>query len=750
MKSIAMLSAIGLFVGKVEAQEVSGNSPEALPTVVSMTDQAKNDPVRIGRVDTAKIFQFAEVVVTATRSEKDPFDAGRSITLITNREMSNTIYNSVAELLSQQEGLYIAGTGQNPGMLQSIFTRGASNNHTAILVDEVRITDPSTVNNALDLSELSFAGADRIEIVRGAHSTLYGSSAIGGVVNIFTRRNEQPGFHTNVNLSIGTLGKGTSAFTENVFLNYSDPVGFYVNGEIDNSNIKGLDATVDTVTDPSAFKTRDRDDFDKRDIAGKIGFRDDLFDIYASFKNTNHKTDIDKGPFKDDDNSTMKFRRNLWTYGASYRMGDEASLKYVGGYSSMERIGVDDSSIVDGSGNTDHTYSDGTWKATMATNELQANVRLNGLAAVVGGGFYGESMTSQTYFYSRSSFGVYESRTDLDTLNLKASTVSLFAHVDVNGGLVTKDLSPVALALGLRVNDHNAYGTNLTYEIGTTLRVSDRSLLYASYSTGFNAPSLYQLYAPDRNYVSGITRGNGNLRPETSGSFEIGLKQTVANDFNLTVAYFHTVVNNAIEYVYLWDKDIGIDTLGNNWLRDDFRGDTYLNVGKQTTSGIEVVVNSHLNEKLAFSANVSFVSGKLTYDPTNINPSQTGGNHVQLFNNGAFITEEVELLGLVRRPNTANLDMTYTPVEQLALRFDVRYVGSRSDIQYNTELGPYGAQGAVLVADYTVVDLGAKYNLDTHLSFVARVENVFDTKYSEIIGYTTKGRGLYLKMTYSY
>ena len=150
--------------------------------------------------DTTKVYQLKEVVVSATRSERDLSDVGRSVTLVTREQIKSFIYNSVAELLSQQEGIYIVGTGQNPGMLQSIFTRGESNNHTAIMIDDVRITDPSAINNAPDLSELSLANLDKVEIVRGSHSTLYGSSAIGGVINLLTKKNEKPGFNADVEI----------------------------------------------------------------------------------------------------------------------------------------------------------------------------------------------------------------------------------------------------------------------------------------------------------------------------------------------------------------------------------------------------------------------------------------------------------------------------------------------------------------------------------------------------------------------
>ena len=699
-------------------------------------------------LDTSKVYPMKEVVVTATRSDKDVSSVGRSVTVITREQLQNSVYNSLGEVLSEQEGMYVVGVGQNPGMIQSLFMRGAGNNHTAILVDDVRILDPSSPNNALDLSDLSLTDLERVEVVRGGHSTLYGSSAIGGVINLITKRNNAPGVSASGELTAGTFGAGASEFAQRLFLNYGTVGGLYASGEVGNFRSRGLDATVDTVTAPNIFKHRDKDGFTHTDVVGKIGFRDAEWDLHVSLKNSRQKADIDSRAFVDDNNSTIDFKRNLMTYGASHRFDEHGQLRFVGGYSTMTRLAVDDSSVIDAAGHTDQTYSDGRWRGTTATNELQANVTFKGVEGVLGVGLYRETMTIQTYFYS-GLFGPFEYRTNLDSLDLHTSTKSIFVHVELNGSLLDDGLRPLLLALGGRVYNHSSFRTKATFEINPTLRIGDRSLLYASYSSGFNAPSLYQLFTPERNYLSGIMRGNRNLQPETSRSFEVGVKSTISEDVKLSASYFHSTVDNVIEYVYLWDKNIPIDSLGTDWRRDDFRGDTYLNLGTQTTRGVELSFTSRLSEKVSLAGNISFVSGSLKYRPSEIQMVQTEGNHVQLYNSGAFVNKEVETLGLVRRPNTANLSLTYLPLTELAFRVNLRMVGPRGDVFYDTGLGPFGALGTVPVADYTLVDVSGRFNVGTHVSLLVRAENVFDTRYSEIKGFTTRGRGLYVSTRYS-
>jgi vitamin B12 transporter len=698
--------------------------------------------------DSTKIYPLKEVVVTATRSEKETGKIGKSVSLITREQIQSSFYNNLSELISSQEGIYIVGTGQNYGMNQSIFMRGANSNQTTVMIDGVRITDPSSVNDAPDLSELSLSNIDRIEIVRGLNSTLYGSSSLGGVINMLTRKEHKSGFNVGANLKAGTFGERTSIFGENFSINYNAPIGCYVNADVNNVNVKGLDATIDTVVDPKVFKHRDKDNFKHRDMIGKVGFVDDRWDIYASFKRTDEDKDLDKRAYVDDNNYTLEFKRNLFTYGLIFKLRNEANIKFVGGFSDLQRIAVDDSSIVDLLGNNDHTFSDERYKGSASTHEIQINLKLNDFDCILGGSLYRETMSSRLQYYSRSIFGIYESLTNLDNLGLNVSTNSLFFHAAVGGRLIADDVDNISLAVGGRIVKHTSFGTKFVYEVNPSVNISSSTLLYASYATGFNSPSLFQLYAPNTDLLSGISRGNKSLKPERSNSFELGLKQSVNDNVDIALSYFQTQTKDVIEYVYLWDKNIGIDTLGNDWLRNDYRGDTYLNLGDQTAHGIEFNIRSKVDEKLTVIGNMSLVDGQLTYKPMSVDSAAVHGNHVQVFSDGAFMNKESESIGLVRRPSTANLSLVYLLHDDLSLRMDVRYVGRRGDVYYDFNLGPLGALGTVSVSDYTLIDLSAQFIFDEHIVVGGRLENVFDEKYTEIKGFTTRGRGLILNIRY--
>lgn len=681
-----------------------------------------------------------EVVIAATRSEQDPATTGRSVTIISADEIKKNGDATLADALARQEGIYIVGGTQTPGSNQSLFTRGAGSNQTVIMIDGVRLTDPSSVNNTPDLSELSLADVDRIEIVRGSHSTMFGSAAVGGVVNIITRRSLQPGFHATIQATGGTFGKSTSTFSENAALNYTFKNGLYINADVYNANVSGLDATVDTVTVPVPNSpARDRDRFDKMDVAARLGFRNAKWDAYGSYRLSQQVADIDDRAYGDDNNYTLDFNRNLVTYGLAFKPNENFGVRFYGGFTQLERFSVDDSSVINTSTQeTDHTFTDGLYNGTQATNELQLNYRRKGLDLVAGGGMYSETMNN--LLHTHISNWNYHDTIDLDSLNLGISTFNGFVRAGLDGGLFNENWSRFGLGLGARFNQHSVFGSQLTYEINPTVKLGEQGMLFGVYSTGFNAASLYQMYAPDKDFVSGITRGNEDLSPETSQSWELGFKQQVSDKMSIGGSVFHTEVKNLIEYVYLWEKNTQVDSL--TYL--DYRGDRYLNVGTMITRGAEAHIHSQLNEKVSVDAQLTLTGGKLVYSPDDVDTSQTHGHHVQLYSNGAFAFKEVESVGLVRRPSTARLQLNWMPVKALRLQAAVRYVGARGDIYYNAAGGPFGSLASQAVEDYTLLDGAAHYTFKKYASVLLRVENLLDKKYSEINGFTTRGRGVYV------
>ncbi len=684
--------------------------------------------------DSAK--KLNEVVISATREEKLLEESGRSITVISKEKIADYGVGTLTELLALVEGINMVGQGQNPGSIGNMFIRGANNNHSIIMIDGVRVTDASTVNNSIDLSELSLANIERIEIVRGSHGTAYGSGAIGGVVNIVTRKGgEKEGLNANLDFRGGLFNPDGKVVSENLFLGYRHKSGFYAQLAGFNMNARGFNSTLDTVTNPNAFKHKDQSDPSRiNDLMGKIGFMKNNIDGFVSIKSTGQETQIDDGAFRDDDNHLVNFKRLLVSSNLKYTLKDRFVFRYIGGISTTNRNVTDDSSKIDNNGNFDGFYINSDFSGKTSTHEFQVSGKGKHLEGLAGFGYYSESMEGKVS--GKSMWGSFT----FDSLSAEQSSLNLFFNATLKGSLFGEKLAPLSLFVGARMVDHEVFGKANVMELTPSWKFSN-GLLYFSWSTGFNAPSLYQLYSPEKDFFSGITRGNPGLGAETSSTLEVGLKQKSSEAFSWSASVFQTKVDNVIEYVYLWDGSKNPDSL--NFM--DYRGDTYVNLGTMTTRGVEFSFSAALSEKVRFLGNVSLIQGSLDYEPGNSDTSHIKSSQVQLFNSGFFPGKrKANFPGLTRRPSHANLSLIWIPIERLKVIPSVRFVSATTDVFYDVTLLPFGALGRMPVNDYILANLLLSYEFKKIVSLSLKCENLFDTDYAEISGYATRGRGFYL------
>lgn len=682
--------------------------------------------------DSTGVTTLKAVVVSASRMEQPVVEVPRSVTVIGAETIRNSVYQSVGELLSAHSGLFVAGANQTPGTNQNIFMRGTSSNQVAVLIDGVRITDPTSPNAAIDFSEISLTNVARIEVIRGSHSTLFGGAAVGGVINIIMKHDADPGFHGDASWQGGTFGSDTWSSAENVNLSYGMKSGFYASGSLFRQDVAGLDASADADRLPSPFA--DRDDFRKMDGLVRAGYRSEAWDASVSFKNVHQYTEIDDGALVDDENSYLEFDRRILQYAGSYKFGAKLELSIRGSYNNSERFYEDDSSRVSPTV-WDHVFSTGTYYGRLQTHEGQLNFRAQGLYGVIGSGLYREKMFFDNYILINVPQFPYELATNYDSLDTRTATAYAFTRVGHKWG--SFDVSA-----GGRYSHHTEAGGFFTFEVNPSYSF-DEFLIYGSLSTGFNPPSLYQLYDPSRSFNAFATRGNSDLKPEQSVSLEAGIKKQFPSGSFITMSAYRTNVTNGIEYVYLWNGEKDIADLD---FTDD-RGDRYINIGEQEVAGVEVEGLIVFSDALALTGNVSLLEAEVRAAPGDLDLTATGGHHVQIYNLGKFLERDLEGSKVVRRPSlTGFAKLTWRPVTDVSVQGFYRYTGNRYDAVYDGSLGPYGAIAHTDVDEYHLVDLGASWRASELLSIALKVENVFDEKYHEVVGFQTRGRSLYLKV----
>lgn len=682
--------------------------------------------------DSAKVTTLREVVISASRTEQPVIEIPRSVTVIHEDIIQKSVYQSLGELLNSQQGLFVVGTNQTPGTNQNLFMRGSNSNQIAVLIDGVRITDPSTPNAAIDLSEISLANISRIEIIRGSHSTMYGGAAIGGVINLITKKDAAQGFHGNASWQGGLFGKDAWSSAENLNLNYGMGNGLYFNGSLFQLDVKGLDASEKT-ENPASFSS-DKDDFQKTDAALKAGFKNELLDANISFKKVHQYTEIDNGAFSDDDNSYLLFDRKLLQYYLAYKFNPSLRLSFLGSFNDSERFYENDSSKVSDTV-YDMAYSTGTYFGKLQTHEVQINFGKESFRGVFGGGVYREKMFFDSYFFYNDPFFPFESVTNYDTLDTRTTTGYVFTQL-------AYALGNFHVSAGTRLSRHSTAGDFLTFELNPSFTF-DHLLVYGSLSNGFNAPSLYQLYDPSRGFTGHTTRGNSKLEPETSLSIEGGVKKDFTSGSYLTLSAYQTTVTNSIEYVYLWNGSRPVQDLDYT----DDRGDTYINVGEQIVRGLEFEGYVQVTSNFSLQGNVTFLKTQITVNPEDIDTQHTGGHHVQLYNLGTFLNQDFKQNDLVRRPNfSAFARVNFQPVSDFNFSVSYRYTGKRFDSGYDDSLGPYGALKRLNVEAYHLTDVDLSWQATKIISAALRIENLLDEDYRELAGFQTRGRSFYLKL----
>lgn len=634
-----------------------------------------------------------EMVVTATRSEtsKDKI-GGSSVTVITAEEIEAKKLNSVADLLKSVPGLEIRSRG-GFGTTTSARIRGGQAKDTLILIDGVMLNDPSSIGRAADLAHITSDNIERIEVVRGPMSALYGTSAAAGVINIITKKGtEAPSVYGSVEggsyntwkAKVGATGK-LKKFNFSLAAAQLESEGFSIAND-DNDRI------------PHAGNTSEEDGYKNTTLSGKFGF--DItpdFDINAVVRHISSEVDTD--------NSANGYTGDRFTPPPWGTAADPTGLKEARESHDQLFYKLDvhnfffdrklESKFYYQASDQEREYitNDDIWNNSYLGNSYeygwQGGLNLIENLPLTGGySYFKESYENpQNSFYGGTS--VPEKIADI---------TSFWGQGQLFGG------EDFVFTGEVRSDNHKEFGTKSTYRLAPAYTIAkSHTLLKVSYGTGFRAPELYQLYAPAGAF--GFLGGNPNLQPETSTGWDAGVEQPLFDrKVNVGATYFENSYSDRIYYA---------EVTPGSWTY------TYKNdLGKSKTRGAEAFVKW---------APLSVVDFTLNYTYTHALDASDDRVPYTPLNRFQFNTQ-------------------YRPVEKLHLNLDAYWVDER-DITYAKDKN---GKDVEKLDDYTLVNISGGYDFNKHLQFYGRIDNLFDEYYEEIWSYATPGLSAYagIKVTY--
>ena len=557
-----------------------------------------------------------EVVLTSNKYPRKQSETGKVVTIINREQLDRSSGRTLSEILNTVVGTVISGANNNFGTNLTASIRGGSAGNLLFLVDGIPVNDPSVNTNYFDLNLFAIDQIERIEILKGGQSTLYGSDAVNGVINIITRKAAAG----KLNILAGLTGGSYSTFKQNIGLNGSTPrINFSL--AYTHQSMEGFSSAYDEV----GGNNFDKDGSQQHVVNTRIGFthgprfRSFIFGTYSFYN-----ADLDAAAFVDEKDFTVKNRNAQAGAGLVYTHA-AGSIHFNYTFNYIERDYFDDSTyksspFVDWSrghfmGRTHYAEVYNSWNRKNWELLTGMDYRLNN--------------TSQSYV-SGSSFGLYEPPMLAATMH-QVSPYASFIYKGVPG---------LHAEAGGRLNFHSEYGSNFSFTLNPSYLIQEKIKLFGNLYSAFKTPTLYQLFDP--------AAGNAQLEPEKGIIGELGIQLFPMEKAMVRLVGFYRNTNDAILYSY-------------NPSTFESR---YLNASNQKNYGLEL--EGELTAKRwVITGNYTYTSGKTraAYDGT-----------------GVGLGKDTTYYNLYRIPkHAANLQVGFRVTDALFISTLARIVGEREE-----------------------------------------------------------------------
>ena len=493
------------------------------------------------------------VVVSATRVATPIDQVASSVTVITAPEIEARQERSLPDVLRDVPGVSITQTGGAGGQT-SVFMRGTNSNHTKVLLDGIDIADPSTPTGAADISKFLAGDIAKVEVLRGPQGALYGSDAIGGVINITTKAGQGP-------LALSANAEGGSFDSFNQWGTASGSEGaFHYAATLQHMHAGATPVTPLDLLQPG--EKRNDDFYDNVTATTKLGYDvTDNFDLGLVGRYTNSLGKITQDAFDFTTFTSFPSPTQTRIEVLDYQSRGTAHLSLWDGRFD-QTLGVAYGHTI--SATQDPDNGDSRAIGDRIKLDWQGNVGIaDGQTLVLG------AETARDALHPGLSFGFFS------PLSRGITTNAGFAEVQSDFG------NGLASSVSVRYDDNSRFGDKTTWRIAPAWVIeSTGTKLKATAGTGFKAPALQQLY--------GTFGGNANLKPETSFGYDLGVEQSLLGE-TLTggVTWFQNNIKNLI-------------TSG------PAPAFQLMNIGRARTDGVEAFLDWQALDTLNFRASYTY------------------------------------------------------------------------------------------------------------------------------------------------
>lgn len=588
--------------------------------------------------DSTQTQVLEEVVVSDTRFPTKRENSGKTVIKIGYEELKRNQGKSVAQIINTKSGIEISGSRGRQGEVLGAFIRGGRGKQVLVVIDGVRVSNPSSFSQEYDLRLLPAAAIESIEIIKGASSALYGANAASAVINITTRESSTRQIQGNFQSAMGT------------------------NQTKDDQNFRLNDITNSVWVDGTLEK-----------FSYKIGFNNRFSDGMSSLITSENEKD----PFSSFNTDlrlgyriSNKFRMNFYGNQSNFRSAYDESFGLTDApytfESEQKRVGI--KSIF--------TYVKGmtTLNAAYTSHNSENISAFPG--EFDGSNFIADLFNKYTFKNLNSIIGINYNREWMEFETLKQ-----FTFVDPYVSMVYTSPLGINLNIGGRLNMHSEYGNEFVYNLNPSFTVKkDVSYfkIFGTYATAYITPSLTQLY--------GQFGANPLLIPETNRTLEGGFEYAVTRKFRANVVYFN---RKEEDFVFF---DNSTFTYNN--------ADTTIDA-----QGLEFEIDWSPVHGLNFLSNYTFTERK-------------GDSAIRI------------------PKHKLNTIIGYQISKKQYASVSYSYMGERLDTDFNSfedlPLKPFSLVGCYMSYEILPDKLGVFLN----------VENLLNTDYTEVIGFSTRGRNI--------